>query len=385
MANYKLFPKFVLDMTHHIDVLTRYQEFLDNRRFVVMRGERTGKVICQETSKRGNRVYVKNLEYRLATHLNTLDRVEFFNHDKKISEYQELRRARQTAKFSCFTHGLFIVLTVKPENMSLDSSYRLGSDLNRFVSCLSKQFGCRVGRWHSKEAHESGYCHYNLIIIFDKPIPVYPIFDNDGNFKRWCVGSFYNSRGLKDKISSYWSLGFVDVQGFASANVGYTEGRQHPVKSGNLSIPYLVKYMLKSVDGGVNDENYKSFFQCAMMWEHNARTFSLCRNFHEILSRVKGNDLINIHTKKAIQTVRVVYSDKFLFVGVCNSYLVKETVEFAKKYWKPPNLRPCVKGVFSSCPAVKLRKHRLLTNEQAYDVWGGRDSHDEIPYAYEWL
>jgi hypothetical protein len=385
-----------------------YANFVDSKTFAILRSVDSGKIVSYQSKKRGNSPYVLDLDYKLTRHLHKLPSVVFFDADSKLEEYLKLKSAHVQSKFSCSTNMLFLVLSTSSKTIDMVGSWKLGGEINRVVSCVEKLFHCRVVRWHTTETYfkssNKGWCHYNLILLLDKRVLVYPAFSEKSSNWKWRVGSWTDSRSTKNKIAGFWPYGWVDVQGVASTTAGYSSDRNHPVKNGVLSLPYLLKYTLKAVDSQASREsNPVSFLQFALQKFTNAKAYSFSRSFQSMLLQMSetSHDLINNNASVITKTCLIVPRKKFVFVSSATSWTLKKNIELAKK---PPDqltiydLIHCLShgldpiqinrihnvrfppGVREPSPPPPSPRSRHLTHDQACDVFNGVDDHLEIPY-----
>lgn len=328
-------------------IQSAYAYFVDSKTFAILRSVNSGRIVSYQSKKRGNSPYVLDLDYKLTRHLHKLPSVVFFDADSKLEEYLKLKKSHVQSKFSCSTNMLFCVLSTsnnpkyakKPVGMA--DSWKLCGEINRVVSCIERLFHCPVVRWHTTETYfkssNKGWCHYNLILLLDKAVPVYPAFSEKSSSWKWRVGSWTDSRTTKNKIASYWPFGWIDVQGVASTTAGYSSDRNHPVKNGVLSLPYLLKYTLKAVDSQASREsNPVSFLQFAMQKFTNTKAYSFSRSFKPMLLRLSetSHDLINNTTSVISKTCLIIPREKFVFVCSSHSWNLRKNIELAKK---PPD------------------------------------------------
>jgi hypothetical protein len=127
-----------------------------------------------------------------------------------------------------FTNVLYQVLTVEPEISRTEAYYIISREFNRYKTCLEQIYGKIYHIW-SIEATLNLYPHMNAILIFSNyRFPIKRHRDKNGR-----LSLRLRSYRLKEQISQYWDLGFVDIQ--APKNV-------------NDVMNYIMKYCLKDLE-----------------------------------------------------------------------------------------------------------------------------------------
>jgi hypothetical protein len=127
-----------------------------------------------------------------------------------------------------FTNVLYQVLTVEPEISRTEAYYIISREFNRYKTCLEQIYGKIYHIW-SIEATLNLYPHMNAILIFSNHrFPIKRHRDKNGR-----LSLRLRTYRLKEQISQYWDLGFVDVQ---------------VPKNVNDVMNYIMKYCLKDLE-----------------------------------------------------------------------------------------------------------------------------------------
>lgn len=194
--------------------------------------------------KRGDESYSKRVVDKFVSLRDALEEEELGN------EIFFNRKERDGVVYSPCLH---IVLEYDANLFGLRESWdNCGVDLNRYMAYLRRHFGkCSIIRCF--EAHESGYAHIHLIVLFhDYNFEGKSRVDKRGKVRFRVIGENWK------KLKRGWGWGYSDVQLVDS------------VKGG---IFYLTKYLSKSVS--VKEAGSKGVKTLAMCWFVRKRSFSV--------------------------------------------------------------------------------------------------------------
>lgn len=199
-----------------------------------------------KSCKRGNDVYKSRLKQKFSF-LEKLDPIYFFGEWGVKS-----------------TPMLFVTCTVDPKKYTLDEAWKLISvELHLFEAKLYQEYGSFV-KFRVWEAHESGYPHYHACYYFHDTW--FHVFEHKEKYRI--------ANKHREKISGFWSMGNVDIQGIQDTHGAFSE---------------VKKYITKSI------WNEKGDLTNAMICLHRKRMYSisLCDPFdQELMNDVYNRDLI---------------------------------------------------------------------------------------------
>jgi hypothetical protein len=227
-----------------------------------------------------------------------LPNYNFFDPDLKLKEYQALQRAHKTNLFRCSTHLLSFTLTFDVSKYTRHRSWKCGKDVNNFKANLKRHFKSKISTIRVNEAHKSGYCHINLIVLLDKPVQVFPYQNKLTGSWRWRLKgldkmSHYVKRdGKPIRMNKYWDHGVVDVQALACFKSG---SKAKGLNKGKMSVSHLFKYCFKDMRSEKNrKENPRSVLQYALEWGTGSRSYSLSGSFAKDFKPAPSDNVNNI-------------------------------------------------------------------------------------------
>jgi len=226
-----------------------FVEFLVFRRENIHTYEKDYKMA--KAAKRGNDVYSAKLRQRLKFIYN-LPQVEFFNFKDRSRRHK--------------TRAIFTTLTYR-RDLRLDEAWeQVGSDFNRWITRMRKEFG-RIDVIRCWESQKEGYPHIHCVLVFhEAEFETYFHLDKKGKPK-WLVSR-------KREFEKYWAWGFTDM--FAMYSLG-------------AGVGYVMKYVTKVNDALLAEKrDYNDVLSLALMWIYRKRAFSVSRDFGMFL--VKNKD-----------------------------------------------------------------------------------------------
>jgi len=292
-----------------------------------------GVILLFKQARRGSGRYVRKLTYRFESFVYSIPDIAFFDAYDKLQSWKQLRARREAHRFLCKTPMFWAVRTFNHDKVSMHESWHQSEANNLYISnlkrVLSRYFGhpVRVQRIIIPEAHHApdsrGYAHYNDILLFSEFIPVFPYITID-KFGHEVVTWRIRDKRLWESLKGCWPSGFMDIQALCSIRKGYTTHRNHPVQNGSLSLLYLVKYLLKSIDSPAAQERYPvTLMTYSIEWFHGSRAFgSLPDSFIQSLKQLvaaRPFDLINnmdvYPTKTESSISLVVRTPELVYVG----------------------------------------------------------------------
>ena len=169
-----------------------------------------------KASKRGNDVYRSRLKKKF-DFLESLDPIYFFGDWGSKN-----------------TPMLFITPTVDAKRYSLDEAWeKISNELHMFETKLRQQYGSFI-KFRVWEAHESGYPHCHVVYYFhDKWFHVFEHWTKKKNKQGELVSklTYRVANKHKNKISSFWSMGNVDVQGVQDTHGAFSEVKKYITKN----------------------------------------------------------------------------------------------------------------------------------------------------------
>jgi hypothetical protein len=228
-------------------------------------------------SKRGNSLYRARVQERLEDACSWMD-AGF------LDGFGVRQRGREVVG-----NVLFMTLTYNPD-MSLGSRRAAWLDImmryNRFISAFRKRYGrCWVLR--SIESTCAGYPHIHLLVVAERPFPVFS-----------CKGR-YRVKG-KRAMESLWSSGFIDAVAVEGGS------------SGVLSVRgYLAKDILKQARADLGVELSQSNMTLALNWLFRKQSFG-------VSGAALRDDLIKDlrNSNRPVPVVELVEGKDLVFLGV---------------------------------------------------------------------
>jgi len=166
------------------------------------------------------------------------------------------------------TNVLFQTLTFDTKLCDFKTAWlTIGVELNRYVANLANQYKSRVlidARCF--ESFKNVYPHVHLILYFlDPSFHTFKMCSRKS--KRWIWRIDTSDR---NKTRRFWSSN-IDVQGIVSMRE---------------SLWYLEKYIAKASNLALNDSENKGLKTLACSWAFGKRSYSVSKEFKEIVSSV---------------------------------------------------------------------------------------------------
>ena len=227
----------LIDQSHVLDL---YKEWRNDPEYLWLDGYNVLGEFVQslmvKASKRGNDIYKDRLKKKFSI-LDQLPPIHFFT-DWGVKS----------------TPMIFVTLTVDPKRFDLDQSWdQISMELHLFETKLRQKYGSFV-KFRVWESHESGYPHAHIIYYFHDY--TFHVFDhiNKHDQKR----TFRISNKHRDTISSYWSMGHIDIQGVQDTLGAFSEVKKYITKTiwskkGDLTNAMLCLHRKQSYWISLND------------------------------------------------------------------------------------------------------------------------------------
>jgi len=207
--------------------------------------------VLQESCKRGNSVYVKQLNYKFRD-LFKANHKEFFStivNDKR-------KRIRKTKL-------LYITGTCDPKKTgSIAASWiSFGVYWNSFMCNLRQQFG-NIRHLRAWQSQDNGYPHFHALVYFDE-------FDFTATYWKqdhsWRIHNKQqlNGKPVRDRIKTAWKAGNIDVKCCDNTKTALTD---------------LLKYVLRDLEHGSAD------LTNAMIWYFRKQSFGISDGFKQLFN-----------------------------------------------------------------------------------------------------
>jgi len=284
---------YYANLINENDVVEKYKEWKNTTEFLVLKGKRkveipsltpegSGKVSYHtfykflKAAKRGNDVYRKMVQQKFNV-LNKIEPITFFDREWKTKSTSLLFITLTYGRKACNDCGKHFKksLRVCPycrsthiHDVSISEAWEnIGTDFNRFVSNLKKQYG-KISILRTWEAHKSFDPHIHGVIAFhdhDFPVFVQKTIDKNGN-----VVYKYRIPDNDNKIiTGYWHSPNIDIQGVANTQEAVNE---------------VSKYITKDL---CSDKGNKT---AAMLSLFNKQSYSISKNFVEFIGGTSADD-----------------------------------------------------------------------------------------------
>jgi hypothetical protein len=200
------------------------------------------KTIAVKCAKRGNDVYRRRIEKRMAVFELAKGDVEFFsfnNANPKVSM-------------------VFVTLTWVGQGPVSESWEKIGEYFNRWITNLREKYG-KISYARTWEATQKGYAHVHVMLLFhDAVFHGFKTVDDEGNFV-WRISE-------KEEFEKSWPA-FVDARA---------------VRTYSSVLRYLRKRIVEGTDKEDNEEG--GDLTLALTWIFRKRSFALSRDLSQKLS-----------------------------------------------------------------------------------------------------
>jgi hypothetical protein len=205
--------------------------------------------VLQESCKRGNDVYVKQLEYKFKK-LFSKNHISFFStilNDKR-------KRVRKTSL-------LYITGTCDPKiTGSMSASWiTFGASWNSFITNLRQQFGS-IRHLRTWQSQDNGYPHFHALLYFNDFEFTAVHWQQDNS---WRIHNKQKLDGkyVRDRIKDAWGFGHLDVKCCNNTKDALND---------------LLKYVLRDLDHGSCD------LTNAMIWYFRKQSFGISDGFKQL-------------------------------------------------------------------------------------------------------
>jgi hypothetical protein len=255
-----------------------------NAEYLVLKKEFVGRgapkpieYVAVKCSKRGNDVYERRVKTRLKWLEREMDDQRFF----RLSDFTLATDVRSSL--------LWITLTVDPKKVSLEHAWvYLGKDFNVFMASLRQKYG-KISYFRVWEAHESGFPHVHVIMLFnDARFSVFPFYSKDGKLT-------FRIRE-KEEISRLWCHGHVDVQAVSSMGAVFTYMKKHQEK---IVLGLSGSIHEKDEWIGLDLKEIKGMRTLFLTWLFRKRAFSVSGDFREkildLISHLHNSNAEGLH------------------------------------------------------------------------------------------
>jgi len=266
-------------------------------------------------SKRGNDVYKHRLKQKF-NFLEKLDPIYYFLDTDKHK----------------YTSMLFVSLTVDPKKYSFNDSWmHISEELHFFETKLRQAYGKFV-KFRVWEAHESGFPHCHIVYYFNNK--TFKVFEQIRKKDEKQVYRVANKHNVK--ISNFWKMGNVDVQGVQDTHGAFSEVMKYITKNiwstkGDLTNAMICLYR-KQMYSISHCNPYKKRFQ---YWnKHNITNWrDQERSFMVNISKWAKKDFIG-----AIWGSQIYYQ----FYKECGELAEPETADLVRDFVHNCNIKDVV-------------------------------------------